>query len=220
MQSLADLGSSRELKLLCIGAHSDDIEIGCAGTLIRLLQEHPGSYVTWVVLSSEGPRGVEARTSAEDLLSAAGGREIRFGQFRDGHFPWQGSEIKDFMEDLAHGLQPDLVFTHHLADRHQDHRTLGEITWNTFRDHLILEYEVLKYDADLASPNLYVPLTKDIARRKVRHLLDHFPSQNSRDWFTADSFEAIMRLRGLESRASDGVAEAFHSRKIVLNMQS
>ena len=220
MLSLADLGSSRELNLLCIGAHSDDIEIGCAGTLLRLLEEHPGSDVTWVVLSSDGPRTREARTSAEDLLSTAGGCNTLFGQFRDGHFPWQGSEIKDFMEDLARSLQPDLVFTHHLADRHQDHRTVGEITWSTFRNHLILEYEVLKYDADLASPNLYIPLTERIARRKVRHLLDHFPSQRSRDWFSADSFEALLRLRGIESRAPAGVAEAFHSRKMVLSARS
>jgi LmbE family N-acetylglucosaminyl deacetylase len=220
MFNLTDLGSSRALNLLCIGAHSDDIEIGCAGTLIRLLQEHPGSHVTWVVLSAEGARAQEARTSAEDLLSAAGSTDARFGQFRDGHFPWEGSEIKDFMEDFARGLQPDLVFTHHLADRHQDHRTTGEITWNTFRDHLILEYEILKYDADLASPNLFVPLTERIARRKVRHLLDHFPSQRSRHWFAADSFEALLRLRGIESRSPAGVAEAFHSRKLVLNTRS
>jgi LmbE family N-acetylglucosaminyl deacetylase len=216
MLSVADFGSGRELSLLCIGAHSDDIEIGCAGTLVRLLQEHPGSHVTWVVLSADGPRGEEARKSAADLLLDAGGTEVRLAEFRDGHFPWQGSEIKDYLENLARSVQPDLVLTHWLADRHQDHRTVGEITWTTFRDHLILEYEVLKYDGDLASPNLYVPLTTEIAQRKVRHLLEHFPSQRPRDWFGAESFEAILLLRGLESRAPTGLAEAFYSRKAVL----
>ena len=216
MLSVADFGSRRELHLLCIGAHSDDIEIGCAGTLMRLLQEHPGSHVTWLVLSADGPRGDEARKSVTDLLSDAAGIEVRLGEFRDGHFPWQGSAIKDFLENLARGVQPDLVLTHWLADRHQDHRTVGEITWNTFRDHLILEYEIPKYDGDLASPNFYVPLTTEIAQSKVRHLMEHFSSQRSRDWFNADSFEAIMRLRGLESRAPAGLAEAFHSRKAVL----
>jgi LmbE family N-acetylglucosaminyl deacetylase len=187
MLSVADLGSDQALNLLCIGAHSDDIEIGCAGTLVRLLREHPGSHVTWVVLSAEGGRGKEARQSAEVLLSGAGGMELRLGDFRDGHFPWQGSAIKDFVENLARGVQPDLVLTHYLDDRHQDHRTVSELTWNTFRDHLILEYEVMKYDA-----------------------------QRPRDWFNAESFEAIMRLRGIESRAPAGLAEAFYSRKAVL----
>ena len=216
MLSVADLGSDQALNLLCIGAHSDDIEIGCAGTLVHLLREHPGSHVTWVVLSAEGERGTEARQSAEVLLSGAGGMELRLGDFRDGHFPWQGSAIKDFVENLAPGVQPDLVLTHYLDDRHQDHRTVSELTWNTFRDHLILEYEVIKYDGDLGSPNLYVPLTEELSRRKVGHLLEHFPSQRPRDWFNAESFEAIMRLRGIESRAPAGFAEAFYSRKAVL----
>ena len=216
MLSVADLGCDQALNLLCIGAHSDDIEIGCAGTLMHLLQEHPGSHVTWVVLSAEGERGKEARQSAEDLLSGAGSMELRPGDFRDGHFPWQGSAIKDFLENLARGVQPDLVLTHYLDDRHQDHRTVSELTWNTFRDHLILEYEVIKYDGDLGSPNLYVPLTEELSRRKVGHLLEHFPSQQARDWFNAESFEAIMRLRGIESRAPAGFAEAFYSRKAVL----
>lgn len=216
MLSVADLGSGRALNLLCLGAHSDDIEIGCAGTLVRLLREHPESHVTWVVLSVDGPREKEARGSATDLLSDAGGTDVRLGDFRDGHFPWQGSEIKDFLENLARGVRPDLVLTHYLDDRHQDHRTVSELTWNTFRDHLILEYEVIKYDGDLGSPNLYVPLTEEISRRKVGHLLEHFPSQRRRGWFNAESFEAIMRLRGIESRAPAGLAEAFYSRKAVL----
>jgi LmbE family N-acetylglucosaminyl deacetylase len=142
--------------------------------------------------------------------------ELRLGDFRDGHFPWQGSAIKDFVENLARGVQPDLVLTHYLDDRHQDHRTVSELTWNTFRDHLILEYEVMKYDGDLGSPNFYVPLTEELSRHKVGHLLEHFPSQRPRDWFNAESFEAIMRLRGIESRAPAGLAEAFYSRKAVL----
>ena len=216
MLSVAALGSDQALNLLCIGAHSDDIEIGCAGTLVHLLREHPRSHVTWVVLSAEEERAKEARQSAEDLLSGAGDMELRLGDFRDGHFPWQGSAIKDFLENLARGVQPDLVLTHYLDDRHQDHRMVSELTWNTFRDHLILEYEVIKYDGDLGSPNFYVPLTEELSRRKVGHLLEHFPSQRPRDWFNAESFEAIMRLRGLESRAPAGLAEAFYSRKVVL----
>ncbi len=216
MVSIGSLGSRRELSLLCIGAHSDDIEIGCAGTVMRLLQEHPGSHVTWVVVSGDGIRGQEARRSAVALLSEGGSIDVRLWEFRDGHFPWQGSEIKDYLEGVAQGVRPDLVFTHYLGDRHQDHRVVSELTWNTFRDHLILEYEVIKYDGDLGSPNLYVPLTEEISQRKVAHLLEHFPSQRERDWFCAESFEAIMRVRGIESRAPAGTAEAFHSRKVVL----
>ena len=216
MQSIADLGSDRKLELLCIGAHSDDIEIGCAGTVLRLLREHPGSHVTWVVLSAEGLREKEARQSAAALLSDAGGSEVHVADFRDGHFPWQGSAIKDYLENLARDLRPDLVLTHYLDDRHQDHRTVSDLTLNTFRDQLILEYEVIKYDGDLGSPNFYVPLTEDVSRCKTGHLLEHFPSQRSRDWFTADAFEAILRLRGIESRAPAGLAEGFYSRKAVL----
>jgi len=183
---------------------------------MRILREHPGSHVTWVVLSAEGQREDEARNSATDLLSAAGEMDLRLGHFRDGHFPWQGSAIKDYLEELACAVQPNLVFTHYLEDRHQDHRTLSDLTWNTFRDHLILEYEVIKYDGDLGSPSFYVPLSSKDAHHKVGHLMQHFPSQRSRDWFDAAVFEAIMRLRGLESRAPSGMAEAFYSRKAIL----
>jgi len=216
MRGISGLGGGERLELLCIGAHSDDIEIGCAGTILHLLGQHPDSRVTWVVGTAEDERRSEAERSAAALLEEAGDIEIRIGTFRDGHFPWQGSAIKDFLEDVARDLRPDVVLTHRRTDRHQDHRTLSDLTWTVFRDHLILEYEIIKFDGDLGAPNLYVPLSEDLARTKVDHLLRHFPSQRGRDWFSAETFEALMRIRAVESRAPSGFAEAFYARKVVL----
>jgi LmbE family N-acetylglucosaminyl deacetylase len=216
MRGISGLRNGERLELLCIGAHSDDIEIGCAGTILHLLHGHPESRVTWIVGTAEDERRSEAERSAATLLAEAGEMEIRIGTFRDGHFPWEGSAIKDFLEDVARDVRPDIVFTHHRGDRHQDHRTLSDLTWTVFRDHLILEYEIIKFDGDLGVPNLYVPLPGDIARAKVEHLLRHFPSQLRRDWFSAETFEALMRVRAVESRAPSGFAEAFHARKVVL----
>jgi LmbE family N-acetylglucosaminyl deacetylase len=172
--------------------------------------------VLWVVFSARGARAHEARRSAGRLLRRAARLEFALEEFRDGFFPFQGTEIKEYFEQLKGRVRPDLVFTHHLADRHQDHRLVAELTWNTFRDHLIVEYEVPKYDGGLETPNLFVPLSAATCRRKVRHLLSAFPSQRSKHWFDERTFLGLMRLRGLESAARTGYAEGFHCRKAAL----
>lgn len=204
------------LRLLCLGAHSDDIEIGCGGTLLRLLAAARPKAVTWAVLSGERVREREARASAAAILADVPQREIVVMPFRDGFFPAQVGAIKEWFEDLKARETPSLVFTHHRADQHQDHRLVAELTWQTFRDHAILEYEVPKYEGDLGAPNLFVPLDAALCERKVAHLLASFPSQQDRRWFSRDLFLAVLRLRGLESGAPSGYAEAFHARKLVL----
>ncbi len=215
MLRISRLSERDDLSILCLGAHSDDIEIGCGGTISRLLREHPGSRVTWLVLSADGERADEARRSAQIVLEAAGDADVVLKTFRDGYFPWEGAEIKSFLEELARGFQPDIIFTHRRSDLHQDHRTVGELTWNLFRDHFILEYGIPKYDGDLSTQNFFVPLTEDEARAKIEHLMTQFPSQSSRDWFTAETFESVLRLRAIESRSPTGFAEGFHCRKVV-----
>jgi LmbE family N-acetylglucosaminyl deacetylase len=203
------------LRILCLGAHSDDIEIGCGGTLLRLLDERPGSSVHWVVFSSNAERELEARVSASAFLQRAGGSTIDVHAFRESFLPMVATDVKERFEALK-PVAPEVVFTHRLEDRHQDHRTIAELTWNTFRDHLIIEYEIPKYEGDLGLPNLFVPLSADTAKRKVDLLMRHFPSQLSRSWFTPETFLALMRLRGIECNASEGVAEAFTARKLRL----
>ena len=203
------------LKILCLGAHCDDIEIGCGGTVLRLLADRPGSSVTWAALASTPQREQEARACATDFLAGAFAKEIVIKAFKDGYLPFQGSEVKDFFEQLKGMVKPDLILTHHRQDRHQDHRMVAEMTWNTFRNHLVLEYEIPKYEGDLGLPNLFVPLTEATARRKIALLMQHFPSQAGKGWFRSENFEAVMRLRGLESNAPEGFAEAFHAPKIV-----
>jgi LmbE family N-acetylglucosaminyl deacetylase len=213
----ATLGrSGAPLSILCLGAHSDDIEIGSAGTVLRLLADHPGSTVRWVVFSSDAEREAEARASAADLLRGAGSAQVDVHHFRESFFPHEGGAIKDLFETLKGAVRPDLILTHRTKDDHQDHRTVGELTWNTFRDHLIAEYEVPKYEGDLGQPGVFVPLSETVARRKVAALLKHFPSQARRRWFRAENFEALMRLRGMECNAAEGFAEAFHVRKLVI----
>jgi LmbE family N-acetylglucosaminyl deacetylase len=204
-----DLGASR-LRVLAIGSHADDIEIGCGGTLLRLAEELEALELHWVVLSAEGERTDEARTSA-----AAFGAEADVLGFRDAFFRY-GAEVKEFFEELKGRFDPDMVLTHHDADRHQDHRLVAELTWNTFRDHLILEYEIPKYDGDLGSPNVFFHLTEEVARRKVELLLDAFPSQREKRWFTEDLFLGLMRVRGMESNSPSGYAEGFYARKVSL----
>ena len=201
--------------VLALGAHSDDIEIGAGATLIRLVRETPGLKVVWVVLAAEGTRGAEARASAARFLEGAGSAEVMLEGFRDGHFPQQWAEIKAFVETLK-PVAPDLVLTHHGADRHQDHRTLSELAWNTFRDHAILEYEIPKWDGDLGAPNLFVPASAADAEKKIALLMDGFPSQREKHWFDPAAFRGLMRLRGLECNAAEGLAEAFHARKLRL----
>ena len=216
MQTLALRRGDRPLRLLCLGAHADDLEIGAGGTLRRLLREHPGAEVRWVVFSAPGERAEEARKSAGWFLAGAGRAQVDLHAFRESYFPWQGAEIKDVFEAVKRGFEPDLVLSHWGGDAHQDHRTLAELTWNTFRDHLVLEYEIPKYDGDLGRPSLYVPLARAEAEAKVSALMEHFGSQRSRRWFTPDTFFALLRLRGVECNAADGLAEAFHCRKWVI----
>jgi LmbE family N-acetylglucosaminyl deacetylase len=205
------------LNILCLGAHSDDIEIGAGGTLLRLLAERPGSSVYCVVFTAyPAEREAEARASAAELLSAAGKHHIEVHSFRDAFFPSLTPQIKEQFEQVKRAFKPDVILTHRTQDLHQDHRTIGEITWNTFRDHVILEYEIHKYEGDLGRPNVFMPLTKETAQRKVELILKHFASQASRAWFRAETFDAIMRLRGIECNAPDGYAEGFYVRKIVL----
>jgi LmbE family N-acetylglucosaminyl deacetylase len=204
------------LRILCLGAHSDDIEIGCGGTVLRLLAERPGSTVHWVVVSATGPREAEARASAESFLAGAQTKNIVTRAFRESYFPAAWADIKDFFEETRRAFEPDVVFTHHPKDLHQDHRVVAELTWNTFRNHLVLEYEIPKYEGDLGTPNLFVPLTRAHADRKVELLLRHFPSQASRAWFRPDTFHGLMSVRAVECSAPEGRAEAFHTRKVVV----
>lgn len=211
------LGTKRSrLRLLCMGAHSDDIEIGCGGTLLRWLKEYQRIEITWVVLSGVGARGREARRSAEALLREATSLEVILGDFQDAHFPADFSRIKALLGGLYKRTKVDVVLTHQLEDRHQDHRLLSELTWQTWRNHFILEYEIPKYEGDLVKSNVFVPLSRVLARRKVNHLLRHFGSQRSKGWFSAETFFGLMRLRGIECRADSGLAEGFVARKAIL----
>jgi LmbE family N-acetylglucosaminyl deacetylase len=203
----------RGFNILCIGAHSDDIEIGCGGTILRLIEENPLAQVHWVVLGAPGPRGTEAVTSADRFLANAHSKHVVVEEFRDGFFPYSGAEIKQFFEELKGNCAPDLVLTHYRNDLHQDHRIVSELTWNTFRDHLILEYEIVKYDGDLGTPNFFVQLKDETCRKKIRNLMECFGSQRSKRWFTEDTFLAMLRLRGLECNAEERYAEAFYCRK-------
>jgi LmbE family N-acetylglucosaminyl deacetylase len=203
-------------RLLIVGAHADDIEIGCGATILRLVAEHPGLSVDWLVLSGHGERAGEAADSAAAFLAEAGATRVLVEGFRDGFFPYDGGAVKERFEQLKAEVAPDLVLTHRLEDRHQDHRLVAELTWNTFRDHLVLEYEIPKYEGDLGHPNLYVPVNSQQAERKVELLRKCFPSQAGRSWFSDDTFWATLRLRGIECNASGRYAEAFQARKLVL----
>jgi LmbE family N-acetylglucosaminyl deacetylase len=203
------------ISILCLGAHSDDIEIGCGGSILRLLREIPGAAVNWVVFCATGDRAAEARASAEDFLSLTTRRSVRLFDFQDAHLPTQTAAVKREFESFK-SLQPDLILTHFRQDLHQDHRVICELTWNTFRDHLILEYEVPKYDADLAVPNVFIPLDDDTCRTKLALLNKHFASQRSKHWFDDELFRGLLRLRGMECRSPTRYAEAFHGRKLVI----
>lgn len=207
---------TKPLRLLCLGAHSDDLEIGCGGTVLRLITEVPDLEARWIVFSGSGHRGVEASNSAAALLEKVHQKEIDVKGFRDGYFPFQGAEIKDFFERVKGEFDPSLILTHYRHDAHQDHRLLAELTYNTFRDHLVLEYEIPKYDGDIGNPCVFVPLTTAQVSRKICVIREHFPSQRSRSWFTDETFLALARLRGIGCNAAEGLAEAFYARKIVL----
>jgi LmbE family N-acetylglucosaminyl deacetylase len=209
-------GDAAPLRVLALGAHSDDIEIGCGGALLRLIEQGAIAEIRWVVLSATGARAAEARSSAEALLHDVGQADVVLGEFADGFLPYDGREVKTFFERELKGFAPDLVFTHHRHDLHQDHRVTCELTWNTFRDHLIVEYEVPKYDGDLRAPNLFVTLSDQLSRRKVDHLMEHFATQRDKRWFREDLFQGLLRLRGMECQSPTSYAEAFYCRKAVL----
>lgn len=215
--SLLKIGH-KKLTVLCIGAHSDDIEIGCGGTLLKLLRERPDSTVVWVVFSARGRRKQEALKSAHTLLQHAGTARIITKTFKESFFPYHGEAIKKCFEDMKAKVSPDLILTHYRDDLHQDHRIISDLTWNTFRRHQILEYEIPKYDGDLGRPNVYVPLEETFCNAKVKLLMNGFSSQRSRQWFTEDTFYSLLRLRGIESNGSERYAEAFYGRKMVLGL--
>jgi LmbE family N-acetylglucosaminyl deacetylase len=211
------LGPDQPLeRLLVIGAHADDIEIGCGGTILRLLDEHPALQVNWVVMTAHGVRRTEAESSAAVVLAQAASSEVTVHGFRDGFLPYEGAAVKEAFEHQKLEFEPDLILTHYGRDAHQDHRLVADLTWNTFRDHLILEYEIPKYDGDFGQPNVFVRLDPQIVDRKIHHLLEAFPSQHGRRWFTPDLFRSALRVRGMECNAPSQYAEAFYSRKIVL----
>jgi LmbE family N-acetylglucosaminyl deacetylase len=199
-----------------MGAHSDDIEIGCGATILSLMERRPRPEFRWVVWSAAEQREREARMGARRFLGKQANEAVRVHAYRDGYFPAQFSEIKEGFESLAREFQPDIVFTHTRDDRHQDHRVVSDLTWNTFRNHLILEYEIPKWDGDLGRPNLYVPVSQATSRRKTRALISVFGTQRSKDWFSEETFLGLMRLRGMECRAVGGHAEAFYARKLTL----
>lgn len=199
--------------VLFVGAHPDDIEIGCFGTLARLLEDPGELHVTWMVLSGSGERRAEAIASASALLEGAARCRIEVEGFRDSYFPFEGAAIKDRLHELGREIDPHLVFTHRTQDRHQDHRLVAELTWNVFRDHSILEYEVPKYDGDPASPNLFTPMDEAVCRAKWEHLHRYFPSQREKAWFTESTVSGLARLRGVECRSPGGFAEGFELRK-------
>lgn len=204
------------MRILCVGAHSDDIEIGCGGTILRMLSEHDDVEVHWVVLGSSGQRDGEAIKSAEKFLAAARSKDIIVENFKDSFFPYRGEEIKTCFEKLKRNSAPDIIFTHYRNDLHQDHRLISELTWNTYRDHLVLEYEIMKYDGDIGTPNVFVHLDESVCQKKIGLIMDCFGSQREKDWFTPDAFLSLLRLRGIESRAPGRYAEGFYCRKVVL----
>ena len=209
--------TSRLKRVLCLGAHSDDIEIGVGGTLLRLARENPGLDVRWVVFcGADERRNREARESAARYLAGFRQSQVDVFAFRDAFMAFDGVAVKETFEQLKRSFEPDLVFTHFRDDRHQDHRLLSDLAWNTWRDHTILEYEIPKYDGDLGRPNVFAPLPEDLCRRKIELLMSGFPTQATRQWFTEDTFWSLLRIRGVECNSPTKYAEAFHCRKILL----
>jgi LmbE family N-acetylglucosaminyl deacetylase len=205
---------SRKGRVLCLGSHSDDIEIGCGGTILRLARQYPDCQFHWVVFSAIGVRQQEAQQAAE-LFAGSRLEGLHLKTFRDGYMPFEGAHVKDVFESLK-SISPDVVFTHTRKDAHQDHRLISELTGNTFRDHLVLEYEIPKYDGDMGQPSVFAPLSADICQTKISHLMEAFGSQRSKRWFEPETFRSLMRLRGMECNSPSGYAEAFYCRKIAI----
>jgi len=209
--------ASSSIRVLCLGAHSDDIEIGCGGTILTILKRYRRVSVDWIVFGSSEERAIEARQSAEVFLEGTHESTVVVKSYRDGFFPYHGAQIKDDFEALKSSPSPDLILTHHRDDRHQDHRIVSDLTWNTFRDHLILEYEIPKYDGDLGQPNFFVPLEEHVCSKKIDTIHKCFRSQRQKQWFDDLTFMAILRLRGVESNSPTQYAEAFFCRKALLS---
>jgi LmbE family N-acetylglucosaminyl deacetylase len=208
--------NAKPLEILCLGAHSDDIEIGAGGTILTLLDRYPGARVNWVVFAAKEQRAKEARASAAFFLAAAGWSDVAIHEFRDGFFPDEFAALKKSFENLKSVVTPDLILTHTKSDHHQDHRVVAELTWNTFRDHLILGYEVIKFDPDLGNPNVFVPIRPDVAQAKVDALMEHFNTQRQRRWFEPGTFMGMMHIRGVQAAAQSGLAEGFYGPKLCL----
>jgi LmbE family N-acetylglucosaminyl deacetylase len=204
-----DRNASQALTILCLGAHSDDIEIGCGGTILRLAAHYPGAVFHWVVFSASGVRESEAQRGAASFVGSTQLAGPLLKTFQDGFMPFVGSDVKAVFEELKQ-VSPDVIFTHNRKDAHQDHRLIAELTWNTFRDHLILEYEIPKYDGDLGQPSVFVPLASELCEKKVQFIMEAFHSQRCKRWFCEETFFSLMRLRGMECNASSGYAEAFY----------
>jgi LmbE family N-acetylglucosaminyl deacetylase len=211
-----DAAGKGQLQILCLGAHSDDIEIGCGGTILRLAAQYPSCKFHWVVFSAIGDREVEARHGAQLFAGPERVERLLLQAFTDGFMPFVGGDIKASFEQLKRVVSPDVIFATNRQDAHQDHRLIGELTWNTFRNHLILEYEIPKYDGDMGQPTVFVPLEAEVCQKKVRYLLEAFQSQHKKRWFHEETFLSLMRLRGMECNAPSGYAEAFYCRKLVL----
>jgi LmbE family N-acetylglucosaminyl deacetylase len=211
-----DGAADEPLQILCLGCHSDDIEIGCGGAVLKLAAERPHAVFHWVVFSSDGVRASEARCAAREFVDPTRMKQIILKEFRDGFMPFAGADIKGVFEEIKKGVSPHIIFTHNRHDAHQDHRLVAELTWNTFRDHMILEYEIPKYDGDLGRPSVFMPLTKDLCERKVDLIVETFKSQSDKRWFERETFMSLMRLRGMECNAPSGYAEAFYGRKLLM----
>lgn len=204
------------LNILCLGSHSDDIEIGCGGTILELIDRYPECVFHWVVFSAIGVRKAEAQRGVDSFVGSKHQGQSIFKEFPDTYMPYLGSDVKNFFHELKETISPDLIFTHNRNDAHQDHRLISELTWNAFRDHLILEYEIPKYDGDLGQPSVFLPLKSDVCKKKISYIMDVFQSQHTKRWFEENTFLSLMRLRGMECNAPSGHAEAFYCRKIVL----
>jgi LmbE family N-acetylglucosaminyl deacetylase len=209
-------GNSGALQVLCLGCHSDDIEIGCGGTVLKLAVQYPDSNFHWVVFSAVGVREAEAKHAAELFVAPSQLKGPFLKSFPDGFMPFVGAEVKAAFEEMKRTISPDLIFTHNRKDAHQDHRLIAELTWNTFRDHFILEYEIPKYDGDMGQPNVFIPLETALCEKKIAYLMAAFQSQQQKRWFDPETFRSLMRLRGMECNASSGYAEAFYCRKLVI----
>ena len=219
MNTLALLPSGEApARILCLGAHSDDIEIGCGATLFSLFARSKNVHVRWVVFGAAGSRADEARSSAEVVLAGVAQTDVMIHGFRDSFFPYEGAAIKQQFDEVRAGFDPQLIFTHRGNDRHQDHRVISELTWNSFRNHLILEYEIPKYDGDLGNPNVFHPVDDAARQAKIDVLMNVFCTQRDKRWFSPSTFEGLMRVRGIECASPTGYAEGFHARKVMLDL--